>query len=295
MFNLTQQRKSGLWTPSQKPPLQSKIDWQHPIVQPADGETTPSLVGCWLMNEDGGPQLVNLAKYNFETLVGMKWGSSGLENTVISTTNQVNVLNSDQYNMGTESFSFFVRCMQYTSGATHTGFIRKHDQNGLYGDNRVGWGCGVESGDDNLEARIGIGDGVNWATIKIGGGYAWGQFHTALFVCDRVADLLLIYIDGSFVGSVSCASVGNIDTIQGMILAKDYRTFIGLIDVEYLWKGRAITADEATLLHSDPYCFIEPLWPHRGALWEAVAVGGIVPLLAGMGNNMGSSANLMTG
>ncbi len=278
-------RKSGLWTPNHKPPLQSRINWQHPIVRDR------SLVTCYLINEGGGNQVFDLTGNGDIGLlnVGSPVWVAGRNGPALSFDGTNDAVELPELIGLTDQMSVSV-WINTTAFAVSTGFALATDAAVKPYQLGIQNGIGKIRVDATASGLIDFNSGDIFSSITIND----GLWHNLLFTYDGTN--LKLFVDGIQDGQD--ALTGNLQPFNTHWIGQRSDGSVkwnGLVDFPLIF-NRALSVSEIAQLYREPYVFIEPLRPNRGALWEAAVVAGAVTLLtAGMGNNMGSSANLMTG
>ncbi len=271
-------RKSGLWTPNRKPPLQSRINWQHPLAE--------NLTACYLMNEGGGNTLYDIASNNTGAFVNNTHWIAGLNDPAIDFDGTNDYINLGNF-LGAGISSLTVAI--WFKPDILTGRHILINQWGDSGDRVFTLEYGT-AGDGKLEFTISKTGAAFFRASEDVGSITASIEYNIVGVYDN--SNVLVYADGQlrklgasvsgnlFNEEVEPIKIGEMSTGGG---AYDYN---GTFDKAYIWVNRAFSAGEIAQLYREPYCFIESPWPNRGALWEAaVVVGGVVPLVnAGLVN-----------
>lgn len=125
--------------------------------------------------------------------------------------------------------------------------------------------------------NLGMDDGVAYQSMYISESWDDGEWHTSTVVVDRTAGFSYHYTDGEYRGSVAITA-GNIDvasgplTIGGRSDHSSIRDYIGDLEFIHIHMGIALTGDQVSRLHAEPYCMFER--PSRTKYFYVVAEEG---------------------
>ncbi len=243
-------RKSGLWTPNRRPPLQSRVNWQHPISR--------GLVACYLMNEGGGNQIFDIAG-NY----------TGVFRNILSW-----VADQDGpaiYFDGTNtSITLPAGFAKYTDKFTISNWI-KTTTDGRHTISRRKLSTATEY---DFYLNSGVPRLYPGAVHDAATAVTDGLWHNTAVVINGTNSQF--YLDGKPDGNTFNPTInGDAQDVRiGSWNGGNNNEFVGWMK-NMLVFNQAKTASEVTQLYREPYCFIESPWPNRGALFEAAAAGGI--------------------
>lgn len=274
-----QDRKSGLWTPNRKPPLQSRVNWQHPIVR------NRSLIACYLGNEGGGKNWFDIAGNSTGTFVNSPaWvaGQNGPAIDLAATSKYIEILDSVA---GGHAFTGL------DDNITISALINPSEVTGVSGsawfsgyvviELRQQQGAGAHVpfsfGIQNSKLSLGVTDDYTVTREKVA-----GNTDLQINTYQRIGFTIngndwILYLNGNedgsgtFINPIGDRSVGNITSnLQIGVRSKDSglrdsNFFKGIIS-DLILHDRTLSTPEMTQLHREPYMFIESLRPHRGVL-----------------------------
>lgn len=246
------ERKSGLWIPNRKPPLQSRINWQHPIVRDR------SLVAAYLMNEGGGNQIFDIAGGHTGAFVNAPTWVAGTDGPAIDFDGGDDHIacgaNADFQGMAELSLFAWIRASEDMSGTLYRTIIDRYS-------------AGFMLTFDNGVLRAFIDTTVSSYNFSSTAGAITDQNnHFVAMIYGGSTGKL--YIDNVLVKTQAGMSGNIVDTLHDLYLgayngASEH--FKGLID-KILIFNRALLASEVAQLYRKPYYFIETLGPHHGAM-----------------------------
>ena len=245
-----------------KPPLGTPIDWSHPLAR--------GLVGVWLMNEDSGKILTNLADPVSPAIM-----SSSISRTVDGISNRGDNANAtihgtpNLYDIG--NYTILLRGRPQGSGVNDRSLIRMQNSNPL-----VYLGVGTQAGVGGIDNKFYLierDDG--------GGGLGGGGGNTNINDDTRVivygatkklsTGLWSFYFDGqpdgTFAGSITSIIHATTPTIT--LFHSGSSTFRGDHEYMFIWK-RCLSDFEVKQHFLNPYAMFKSPDP-----WYTSAVAAV--------------------
>lgn len=249
----------------QKPLLGQQINRAHPLAK--------GLVSCWLMNENSGNRVYNLAGDIHGTITGADWTSRGLWFDETAGDNKIDFGTYDFTSWVELSIAMGVRYIETVQGAEYTLFSNWPNA----GTTTAQILIRIEPSGDHLEAYI-----VREANTQVGGSFADIVFDNTgntsnILVATFDTSFFRVYLDGIesiapyATGSALDAdvAVNNLQIGGTSHAAQD--DFNGYIDFCYIWK-KALTVDEIALICREPYAMLHQ--PSRTKYYFLPAAAG---------------------
>ncbi len=266
-----------------KPPLGYRIDPFHPLAR--------GLIACYLMNEAGGNTLYDIVNNFNGTFQNDPAWVAGQDGPAIEFDGGNDFINIGNHGSTLEPAHISIVAWVRSAGVGTNDYLVSYERTA---DNDTSYG--LYTGSDGTIYCLIYHNNPTFSLSPSGGNIWDGSWHQVVGTYDEIK--LRIYIDESEVGA-GTAEVNSIDyanerkLVFGAFSDTPILAFPGDISSISIF-NRALSAVEVAQLYREPYAFIRPILPIEWMSFVA-AVGGNISLLAGMGNNMGSSANLMTG
>jgi len=255
--------------PWQKPPMGAGIDWSHPI--------TRRLIGCWVMNENMGTLVNNLALSvdKIGNVNGAIWNAGMLDFDgtddyvdlgpfdIINGLTELSIFTVCSFKKATADEALFCKCINSSTWYDET-VLLFGDYQGVSRDNCISWYIAVNSTQYRLEAST--------DSKKLG-------------VKQTIAatlgnSMMRLYINGiedsnsPISGPSSLSTSMNMNAHLGIVPYDLTKDLGGEMIIFYLWK-RELKKEEIEFLHIYPYAFF--LWPGL-EWWASEAAGQIYEL-----------------
>lgn len=266
-------RKSGLWTPNQKP-YKPVINWQHPIVR------RRSIAAYYpiAQYEAGGNQIFDIAGNNtgaFGNDPAWVAGQDGPAIELDGGDDYITLPNASTLLTDDDNWTIVVG-FRYLGAALIAAIQRliSFDRNNTGGSAIL---FDMREDDDTLSLVYHDGGGFNVLVIETLANLG-NSDHTVIVTYDGTT--FRTYLDGipDATAVDTFAGFGDGSTRIGTNSVAGDLFFDGLINYVPLF-NRALSASEIFQLNWDKYCFIESPWPNRGALWVTAAVGHNVAII----------------
>jgi hypothetical protein len=218
-----------------KPPLGARLNASHPLVK--------GLVGCWLMNENGGGKLYDLSgKNNTGTITNATWSTSGQIGNTLSFDGDgdyVNIASPSNLAMGTGNWS---ACAWFKVNA--------------FTNN---WPGIIVFDNDGIAF-----DGDFLAILQDGNGYSMPGGHESIGVWTHVCAVRAgtnysLYRNGIYGSTIQTESGYGLAGVYHLGTGFSNTSFNGLIDDVMIY-DRALTPSRIKQLYTNPFCmFNKPL------------------------------------
>ena len=217
----------------------ARVNMSHPL--------SKGLVGCWLLNENGGIRAMDASPYQNDGLLGgfadppprsfngLKFDGS---NDAIDCDSKASL-----YLGGDLTFEFWIKSDDLTVTSRVLGY--GSDQSALGVSYNVGWGTGIR-----VNAWFQVGDATSNELV----GFALDTWYH--FAISRLGTLLSIYWNGQLFQTLTQANAWS-SSLQNTYIGKRNATgtefWKGSIGLVRIYNNRVLSLDDVKALYLSPY------------------------------------------